>query len=404
MKIVHLVGFYMPELGYQENYVAEEHSRMGHDVHVITSNLPYPFLNITKIMREAGAKNFSGKFSVGTKKINGVKIHRLKSKILYSDLILIKGLKEKLEEIKPDIVFAHESRQSPPYFAAKMKNKIGYTLVTDQHDFHHEIPGHSFLKKILRELDYFFLRNCMVKYTLKKSDAVIAVTEQTSKYLREKLGMNGKRINVVNLGVDMPSFKKSESKRNKIREKYGVERNEVLFGFAGTIVRRKGVEILLDAFSKMGKNNTENAKLMIVGNGENSYMNEIKKMAEKLCISEKVIFTGFIPKAELSDYFSAFDAGVWPGNNSVVIMEAMACELPVIMVKLQLSHLVRYGNGFSFSAGDTKNLTNAMIKLMNPLLRKKMGRNSRKAVADSYSYKKIAEQFMEIAVNARKKK
>ena len=66
---------------------------------------------------------------------------------------------EKLEEIKPDIVFAHESRQSPPYFAARLKEKIGYTLVTDQHDFHHKIPGHSFLKKIFRELDYFFLRN-----------------------------------------------------------------------------------------------------------------------------------------------------------------------------------------------------------------------------------------------------
>ena len=56
MKIVHLMGYFVPELGYQEYYLAKKHKQMGHDVYVIASDLLYPFPNIETMLKEAGIK------------------------------------------------------------------------------------------------------------------------------------------------------------------------------------------------------------------------------------------------------------------------------------------------------------------------------------------------------------
>ena len=125
MKIVHLMGYFVPELGYQEYYLAKKHKQMGHDVYVVASDLLYPFPNIETILKEAGIKNTSRKRKPGFSVVDGIKVYRLKHLFEYSDFILVKGLKQILIEIKPDIVFAHESRQGLPALAAYYKNKIG---------------------------------------------------------------------------------------------------------------------------------------------------------------------------------------------------------------------------------------------------------------------------------------
>ena len=61
MKIVHLMGYFVPELGYQEYYLAKKHKEMGHDVYVIASDMLYPFPNIETMLKEAGAKDASRK-------------------------------------------------------------------------------------------------------------------------------------------------------------------------------------------------------------------------------------------------------------------------------------------------------------------------------------------------------
>jgi len=45
MKIVHLMSWYMPNMGYQENYLPAEQKKLGHDVEIITSDRYTPFLS-----------------------------------------------------------------------------------------------------------------------------------------------------------------------------------------------------------------------------------------------------------------------------------------------------------------------------------------------------------------------
>ena len=45
MKIVHLVDYFQPKVGYQEYFLALEHQKLGHDIRVITSDYYFPFVN-----------------------------------------------------------------------------------------------------------------------------------------------------------------------------------------------------------------------------------------------------------------------------------------------------------------------------------------------------------------------
>ncbi len=394
MKIVHLMGYFVPEFGYQEYYLAKKHRQLGHDVYVIASDLLYPFPNIEIMLKEAGVKNTSRKRKAGFSVVEGIKVFRLRHSFEYSDFIKVKGLKETLKKIKPDVVFAHESRQYTPAMAAKYKKELKYKLIVDQHDFYHKIPKHPLHLKILRFLDYFIIRKPIVNYSLKRADRIVAVTKETKDFLIKTHKINPNKITLVPLGVDTDFFRYNKNTRDRLRRKYKIKDNEIMLVFSGIIVRRKGLEILLQAFSELRNNNV---KLLIVGSGEKDYMNELKNLSKRLKINDRVIFTGFVKKANVRNYFSAADIGVWPGNNSVSIMEAMACKLPIIMVDLQLSHLVSFNNGFKFKQHNKEQLKQGLIKVINNKnLRKKMADNSLNAVKKHYSYDEIAKKFLDL--------
>jgi glycosyltransferase involved in cell wall biosynthesis len=172
-----------------------------------------------------------------------------------------------------------------------------------------------------------------------------------------------------------------------------MKNSDIVLIFSGTIVRRKGIELLLEALSEM-KN--KNLKLMIVGGGDVDYMSDLKALTKKLNIENKTIFTGFVKKDNVKDYFSAADIGIWPGNNSVSIMEAMACKLPIVMVDLQLGHLVNYNNGLKFPQHSKEKLKQALEKLIRNDLRIKMANNSVNAIKKYYSYDTIAKRFLNL--------
>ena len=394
MKIVHLMGYFVPELGYQEYYISKEHKKMGHDVYVIASDMLYPFSNIEKMFKDSGIKYTGRKREKGFSIIDGLKVSWLPHYIEYNDFILCKGVKKTLEKIKPDIVFAHESRQGLTCQAAFYKDNLGFKLVVDQHDFYHKIPGK--IKTLLRNIEYFGFRKFLIDYNLRKADKIIAVTKPTREFLIKSHKVNPKKIELIELGVDTDLYYHRKNEAIKLRKKLGIKEDEVILMFVGTIFRRKNLELLINVFNEIYKD--YKTTLLIVGEGDKEYMNELKSLAKKLNLGNKMIFNGFAKRKELPIYYSMADVGVWPANNSVSIIEAMACKLPIVMVDWQMPHLVSHNNGFKFPFDDKKTLKKYLIKLIkNRKLRQKMGANSYKAAIKFYSYRAIARKFLEAA-------
>lgn len=137
-----------------------------------------------------------------------------------------------------------------------------------------------------------------------------------------------KEFEVLNNGVKYDEYKFDEDIRNEIRQKYNINKNEIVFGHTGRIELQKNHDFLIDIFYDYYKKNP-NAKLLIVGDG--SLRSKIEEKVKKLKIQDNVIFSGFVKN--VNKYYSAFDVFLLPSlfeGLSISLVEAQANGLKCI--------------------------------------------------------------------------
>lgn len=171
--------------------------------------------------------------------------------------------------------------------------------------------------------------------------------------------------------------------RNILRDKYGIEKDEVVILFSGRILPIKGIKELILSFKQLPKNTK--AKLLIVGNagfGENTkseYDDELSLLSQE--IKEKIVFTGFIHNSEMPKIHAMSDIAVipsiWDDPAPLVVFEAMSSGLPLVVTDSggipeyvcdECAIIVKRDNNL------ISNLNKALFKLIsNEKLRNEMG-------------------------------
>ena len=215
----------------------------------------------------------------------------------------------------------------------------------------------------------------LVKSIVKKADFIISYGTKSKKYLTS-LGASPKKVFPAFNPIDVDSFKNKSlilNKRNEIRKKYGIESNQKIILYVGQFIERKNVELLINAISRLER---KDLVLVLQGYGElkSLYVNLAKKMKVDLKI---------LPYVEV-DYmpfiYSISDLFILPSKEEVwglVVNEAMACRLPVIVSDkcgCVLDLIEEGANGFSFENGNVDDL----FKKMNSILSSKKTINNMK--------------------------
>ena len=132
-----------------------------------------------------------------------------------------------------------------------------------------------------------------------------------------------RKFKVINNAIDTQEFAFSEAKRIKIRNELGLT-DEFVVGHVGNIAPVKNHTFLLDVFKKIHAEKP-NSKLILVGNGSQV---ELKQKADRLGISDDVIFTG--ARSDVSDILQSFDVFAFPSLSEglpVTVVEAQAAGL-----------------------------------------------------------------------------
>ncbi len=163
----------------------------------------------------------------------------------------------------------------------------------------------------------------LFKAIAKNSDRIIAVSQQTKDELRDYLGISGKKITVINLGID-ERFKPIIKKR----------RNDFIIGYVGTMAPRKRLDQSIATVYHFIKNYQNlNIKFHIYGPIGQDYP-KLLKLANNLHISDCVEFKGFIPDNELVNIYNSFDvllmSSQWEGF-CMPILESQRCGIPVVI-------------------------------------------------------------------------
>lgn len=133
-------------------------------------------------------------------------------------------------------------------------------------------------------------------------------------------------------------------------------------------------------------------------------------MCKELNISSKVFFEGYIPNWNVPSVLNRFDIACFGSRlNSesfgASVVEAMACEIPVIATKVAgFQEVVRDGEtGILVDVDDAQAMADAMKKLYDDKeLREQYGKAGRKRVQNLYNWNENVDEMITLYRNVSK--
>jgi len=232
---------------------------------------------------------------------------------------------------------------------------------------------------------------------LKDASKVIALTETEAEQYK-KMGVDENKIEIVPNGINLDEYKKLPEK-GIFRKKYSINinDNDKIILYVGRLHKSKGIDLLVRTFSDISKE-SDDVKLVLVG-PDDGYKAELMNLLQRLEISEKTIFTGFVSNEEKMAALINADVFVTPSFSGfpVTFLEAMFFGLPIITTdkgdKLDWIH-----NKVGFVAEyDKDQLRNAMLGILNDeVLKRKFGEEGKRLVKERFNWDNIVKKVEEI--------
>ena len=200
-----------------------------------------------------------------------------------------------------------------------------------------------------------------------------------------------KKIEVITNGVDSEVFYPLLTK--------APNQKEVQLLYLSRLTLQKGIWTLIKALGILKQRNVLNFKLTVVGEGH--LKDEMFSLINKFGLQERVDFIGWKKLEELPDIYRISDIFILPSvmeGMSSVILQAMACGLPIITSRVKgNTELVEDNyNGLMAEYNNAEEFADAIEKLIKvPELRVKMGRNSFEK-SKKFLWENIAKQYLEL--------
>jgi glycosyltransferase involved in cell wall biosynthesis len=172
-------------------------------------------------------------------------------------------------------------------------------------------------------------------------------------------------------------------------------RRPVTIGYAGRLVREKGIEVLLHALARV----EGDWQLRILGSGP--LYESIGHLARKLKIGTRVNLTPWVASDEMPEFYNSLDLLIvpsltqpnWKEQFGRVIMEAMACRVPVIGSDSGEIPNVIGDAGIIVPEGDAVALAQALDTLVkDPQQREALAERGRQRVRAHFSQARVVEE------------
>ncbi len=241
----------------------------------------------------------------------------------------------------------------------------------------------------------------VVRRFCSKADYVIT----PSRYTRDALKQNGiqNRFAVIPSGVTAPVA--SPGARERVRESLHVAPDAPLMLFIGRLGPEKHVDILIHMTKLLADRklpaSQANFKLALVGDGMSR--EELELMGQELGISDRLLFLGERPHAEVGDFYSAADLFTFSSpseTQGLVLVEAMLAGLPCVAADYGGPREIVLQNETGIRVPlEPKAFASAVERLLlNPREARKMGQSGMKR-AERYSPQNMAAAVMEVYEN-----
>ena len=283
---------------------------------------------------------------------------------------------DELKDWKPDIVHCHTEGSTftmAKAIAAESGAPLVFTIHTDYVQF---VFGKHRNNKVIKGI-----AGLLGKPYYRCVDKIIAPSEKSASYPR--ISAHKEKVVIIPNGIELEEFQKpvSDAQLRALREKYSLGSSRVLLDIS-RLSKEKSIIDLIKSFPFILRKHPD-TKLLIVGDGPDR--KALESFTRRKGLSDKVIFTGFIPHDMLYQYYALGDVFISAStfeNMSMTYIEAMACGLPLLCKDDPcLKGVLTHGfNGLAFK--NEREFVNGAVRLLtNDSLRETMGSNSLEVVS-----------------------
>jgi glycosyltransferase involved in cell wall biosynthesis len=278
-------------------------------------------------------------------------------------------------------------------FRAVSRSKIPYGVFT--HGMLDPYFKRAFPLKHIKKSIYWHL---FLQRVLKNADAVLFTCEEEKILARQSFSRYKVRERVLNYGIFTPDLDLAGA-TVEFLEKFPNLRGKRIAIAMGRVHPKKGIDILIEAFAQSLGRYPE-WELVIAGPDQIGQQAELQALAMRLGVAEKITWTGMIGGALKWGALAASEVFVLPShqeNFGIVVAEALACRLPVIISdKVNIwREIKRHGAGLicSDSVESTRNSLNQWSGITDGELAA-MRVRSMECFNECFNYDMIAEKVL----------
>ena len=310
-----------------------------------------------------------------------------------SDFIAYKEIKKIISDYKPDIVHTHAAK--PGALGRLAAAALDVPVIV--HTYH----GHVFHSYFNSLKTAFFINT--ERYLGRKSDAIIAISEQQKKELAQDFKIAPEeKFRIVPLGFNLDKFREDQpTKRQKFRAEFGLADDEIAIGIIGRLVPVKNHYLFLKGITHVLRHTTKKVKAFIVGDGETR--SDLENVAREVGIPfttendahhpHPLVFTSW--RSDVDVINAGLDIITLTSFNEgtpVSLIEAQAANKPIvstrvggiqdIVIECQTALLADVQDAAAFSE-------HLLHVVEDEALRQKLGANSSQQVMQRFSYQRL---------------
>lgn len=253
------------------------------------------------------------------------------------------------------------------------------------------------------------LTRLLEKRVYSRVDYILALTPKMSKYVVD-LGADPDRVGLLLIPVDTDMFKPAPVSE-ELRRRWGLNAEDAVILFMGTLFDFSGLDILIRHFSEV-LNEVPQARLLIVGDGPQRPA--LEKIIAETGMQKSVIITGFQPYDTMPQYInmSMLCINTFLVNDTTrdifpsKIVQYLACGRAVVATRLPGMEAVITGEEQGVAYGDSADkIPGKIIALLKaPEDRKKLERAGLAYARENHSNERIVRQLEQKLIEAIKEK
>jgi len=240
----------------------------------------------------------------------------------------------------------------------------------------------------------FFLQ-LSVPVSIRRASRIITVSQDTKNDIVKYFNKQANSVDVIHNVADHTfNLVVDKTQLRRVRQTYLLPQHYILF--VGHLEPRKNIKRLIEAYITLLSNKSFHHHLVILGKPSFGYEDLLKAVCEK-GLYDRVVFTDYVQEEDMNAIYTLADLFVLPSLHEgfgVPILEAMACEVPVITSNVSAMPEAAGGAALLVDPYDSQNIADSIFRVLNDNdLSEELVRKGKERISELTSAKAAREVF-----------